>query len=199
MSSGEDLVGGASNGVGLAMNARYLYASFTDPNTIGTFQVKAGCKIRFAGDITVGGLQGGVIDGMAVRGNMLVATYGDGSIESFTIGAGGKLTANSDQQLSVGYNTYGQGRTYQYAAVPGDTVPMVIHANPQLQTSVSDVLLRSTSFRALEPLKVTVNESTVTLEGTVGSAQKLFRRIAIFRKCGNARANGQRRGLSFRL
>src|SRR6516162_8775459 len=32
---------GASNGIGLAMNGKYLYASFTDANTIGTFRVKA--------------------------------------------------------------------------------------------------------------------------------------------------------------
>jgi sugar lactone lactonase YvrE len=99
---------GASNGVGLAMNARYLYASFTDPNTIATFQVKAGCKIKFVGDITVGGLQGGVIDGMAVRGNVLVATYGDGSIESFNI-SGGVPVSNRDEQNSTGSGT---GNTY---------------------------------------------------------------------------------------
>jgi hypothetical protein len=52
---------GSSNGVGLAMNTQYLYASFTNSNTIGTFQVKPGCKIKFVGDITVGGLQGGVV------------------------------------------------------------------------------------------------------------------------------------------
>jgi hypothetical protein len=38
---------GTSNGIGLAMNAKYLYASFTDSSTIGTFQVKPGCKITF--------------------------------------------------------------------------------------------------------------------------------------------------------
>src|SRR5271170_2474525 len=71
---------GASNGVGLAMNPQYLYASFTDSSNIGTFQVLPGCKLKFVGDITVGGLHGGVIDGMVVHGNIMVATYGDGSI-----------------------------------------------------------------------------------------------------------------------
>ncbi|MGA8732823.1 MAG: hypothetical protein WB558_02775, partial [Terriglobales bacterium] len=46
---------GASNGIGLAMNSQYLYASFTDSSNIGTFQVLPGCKIKFVGDITVGG------------------------------------------------------------------------------------------------------------------------------------------------
>ena len=99
---------GGTNGVGLAMNSHYLYASFTDSNTIGTFQVKPGCKIKFVGDITVGGLQGGVIDAMAVHRNMLVATYGDGSIESFNVSAGLPVS-NGDEQDSTGSKT---GNTY---------------------------------------------------------------------------------------
>jgi sugar lactone lactonase YvrE len=102
---------GASNGIGLAMNGKYLYASFTDANTIGTFRVKAGCKLSFVGDLNVGGLQGGTIDGMAVHGNMLVATYGDGSIESFNISAGVPVS-NGDRQNSTGShggNTYPNG------------------------------------------------------------------------------------------
>ena len=104
--SGSD--SGTLNGIGLAMNSQYLYASFTDANTIGTFQVKPGCKLKFIGDITVGGLQGGVIDGMAVHGNMLVATYGDGSIESFDISAGVPVS-NGDEQNSTGSRN---GATY---------------------------------------------------------------------------------------
>ena len=92
---------GSSNGVGLAMNTKYLYASYTDSNTIGTFRVKPGCKLSFVGDITVSGLSGGVIDGMAIHGNMMVVTYGDGSIESFNILAG-KPVSNGDAQNSTG-------------------------------------------------------------------------------------------------
>src|SRR5271169_3118117 len=66
---------GSSNGIGMAINSQYLYASFTDSNTIGTFQVKSGCALKFVGDINVGGLQGGFIDGMVVHGNIMVATY----------------------------------------------------------------------------------------------------------------------------
>jgi hypothetical protein len=76
---------GTTNGIGLAMNSQYLYASFTDYSTIGTFKVLPGCKLKFVGDISVIGLQGGTIDGMVIRGNMMVASYGDGSIESFNI------------------------------------------------------------------------------------------------------------------
>jgi hypothetical protein len=92
---------GLSNGVGLALNAQYLYASFTDSNTIGTFQIEPGCGLSFIDDITVGGLQGGAIDGMAVHGNTLVATYGDGSIESFSL-VSVMPVSNGDQQISTG-------------------------------------------------------------------------------------------------
>jgi len=123
--------GGTSNGIGLAMNARYLYASFSDSSTIGTFQVQAGCKIKFVADITVAGLQGGVIDGMAVRGNMLVVTYGDGSIESFNISAGVPVS-NGDEQNSTGSRS---GNTYPndiditqdgHYAIFGDTATSTI-------------------------------------------------------------------------
>jgi 6-phosphogluconolactonase (cycloisomerase 2 family) len=102
---------GTSNGIGLAMNSRYLYAGFSDSNTIGTFRVKPGCKIKFVGDINVGGLQGGIVDGMAVHGKMLVVTYGDGSIESFNISAGVPVS-NGDKQNSTGSsggNSYPSG------------------------------------------------------------------------------------------
>jgi len=103
---------GASNGIGLAVNAQYVYASFTDDSTIGTFQVKPGCKLSFVGDTAVAGLQGGVIDGMYIHGNIMVVTYGDGSIESFNISTGTPVS-NGDEQNSTGYskggNTYPSG------------------------------------------------------------------------------------------
>jgi 6-phosphogluconolactonase (cycloisomerase 2 family) len=90
------------------MNSQNLYASFTDSNTIGTFQVRPGCKLTFIGDTAVGGLQGGVIDGMATHGDIMVVTYGDGSIESFNISAGTPVP-NGDEQNSTGGRT---GNTY---------------------------------------------------------------------------------------
>jgi 6-phosphogluconolactonase (cycloisomerase 2 family) len=122
---------GASNGVGLAMNTKYLYASFTDSNTIGTFKVQPGCKITFVGDTNVSGLQGGVIDGMAVHGSILVGTYGDGSIESFNISAGTPVS-NGDKQNSTGSsggNTYPNGIDITqdgHYAIFGDTSPSTV-------------------------------------------------------------------------
>lgn len=95
---------GASSGIGLALNSQFLYASFTDANTIGTFQVLPGCGLLFINDISVGGLQGGTIDAMSLHGNMLVTTYADGSIESFDV-SGGVPLSNGDLQNSTGANS----------------------------------------------------------------------------------------------
>ncbi len=91
---------GTTNGIGLVMNSQYLYASFSDSNTIGTFQVQSGCSLTFVNDVSVIGMQGGVINGMAIHGNMMVTTYGDGSIESFDISSGPPVS-NGDLQNST--------------------------------------------------------------------------------------------------
>jgi 6-phosphogluconolactonase (cycloisomerase 2 family) len=93
---------GTTNGISLAMNANYLYASFTDSNTIGTFAVLPGCQLSFLSDTSAVGLNGGTINGMALSGNVLVVAYGDGSIESFNV-SGGAPVSNGDEQNSTGY------------------------------------------------------------------------------------------------
>src|SRR5258706_2201493 len=75
--AGSETDTGAGNGIGLAVNDQYLYAGFTDSSTIGTFKVLSGCGLMFVTDISVGGLRGGVINGMAVPGNILVADFND--------------------------------------------------------------------------------------------------------------------------
>lgn len=98
---------GLSNGIGLVAAGGYLYASFTDPNTIGTFKIQTGCNLMFINDTTVGGLKGGVINAMAANGTTLVTSFTDGSIESFNISSG-TPTPNSDEQIStVTRKTYG--------------------------------------------------------------------------------------------
>lgn len=108
--SGSDTDGGTSNGIGLAMNSSYLYASFSDSNTIGTFAVESGCGLTFIGDTSVKGLHGGIINGMAVHGTMLIASFTDGSIESFNI-SGGTPLPNGDEQSATAMTT-SQGATY---------------------------------------------------------------------------------------
>jgi 6-phosphogluconolactonase (cycloisomerase 2 family) len=101
---------GITNGVGLAVNAQYVYAGFSDFSTIGTFQVQPGCSLTFVNDISVSGLQGGVVSAIAIHGNILIVTYNDGSIESFNISSGTPVS-NGDKQNSTGY-LKSQGATY---------------------------------------------------------------------------------------
>ncbi|MGO8795467.1 MAG: YncE family protein [Candidatus Sulfotelmatobacter sp.] len=92
---------GSANGIGLAINNQYLYASYTTSNTIATFQVQPGCGLSFVSDLTVVGLQGGFGDGMAISGSTMVVSYGDGSIQSFNISSGVPVS-NGDLQNSTG-------------------------------------------------------------------------------------------------
>jgi 6-phosphogluconolactonase (cycloisomerase 2 family) len=91
---------GTSNGIGLALGTQFLYASFTDSNTIGTFQIQPGCSLSFVNDVAVGGLAGGIINGMAIRGTFMIATYTDGSIESFDLSSGTPVS-HGDKQYST--------------------------------------------------------------------------------------------------
>ena len=93
---------GTLNGTGLAINSSYLYATYTDSNNIGTFQILPGCQLSFLGDTPVAGLNGGGIYAVAATNSLLIATYGDGSIESFNI-SGGTPMPNGDQQDSTGF------------------------------------------------------------------------------------------------
>jgi len=152
---------GASNGIGLAMNAQYLYASFTDFSTIGTFQVLPGCKLKFVSDITVAGLQGGIVDGMVLHGDMMVVTYGDGSIESFNISAGVPVS-NGDEQNSTGSrrgNTYPSGIDITqdgHYAIFGDTSPFTI-------IEVSDISSGKLTPTVVYRLGNAINSSNVLL------------------------------------
>jgi hypothetical protein len=152
---------GASNGVGLAMNPQYLYASFTDFSTIGTFQVLPGCKLKFVSDITVAGLQGGIVDGMVLHGDMMVVTYGDGSIQSFNISAGVPVS-NGDEQNSTGSskgNTYPSGIDITqdgHYAIFGDTSPFTI-------IEVSDISSGKLTPTVVYRLGNAINSSNVSL------------------------------------
>jgi 6-phosphogluconolactonase (cycloisomerase 2 family) len=154
---------GTTNGIGLAMNSQYLYASFTDYSTIGTFKVLPGCKLKFVGDISVIGLQGGTIDGMVIRGNMMVASYGDGSIESFNI-SGGVPVSNGDEQNSTAShdgtsNTYPNGIDITqdgHFAVFGDTSPLTV-------VEVSDISSGKLTPTVVYHLGNGINSSTILL------------------------------------
>ena len=152
---------GASNGVGLAINSKYLYASFTDSSNIGTFKVLSGCKLKFVSDITVAGLQGGFVDGMVIHGDIMVVTYGDGSIQSFNISAGVPVS-NDDEQNSTGSRA---GNTYPSAiditqdghyAIFGDTSPFTI-------VEVSDISSGKLTPTVVYHLGSAINASNILL------------------------------------
>lgn len=92
---------GTANGIGLAADAHYLYATYSTSSTIGTFKIQSGCTLGFVGDVFAVGLNGGLVQGMAIHGSMMVMTYGDGSIESFNL-SGGVPVSNGDAQNSTG-------------------------------------------------------------------------------------------------
>jgi hypothetical protein len=93
---------GTSYGIGLAANNRYLYASYAGSGNIGTFEIQPGCKLNFLDDTFTVGLNNGWVTGMAVRGALMVVSYGDGSIESFDV-SHGEPVSNRDVQYSSGF------------------------------------------------------------------------------------------------
>jgi hypothetical protein len=100
VASGSFTDSGQSNGIGLVAQGGYVYASFTDSNTIATFSIEGGCSLTFLSDTAVSGLGGGTINAMATNGAMMIVTYTDGSIESFNI-ANGAPVSNGDAQFST--------------------------------------------------------------------------------------------------
>jgi len=89
------------NGIGLAISDNYLYATFSGSGNIGVFRIQPGCKLRFVADLHAQGLSGGTAEGIAIHSNVMVVTYGDGSIESFDISRGLPVS-HGDAQYSPG-------------------------------------------------------------------------------------------------
>jgi hypothetical protein len=161
--SGSSTDSGAANGIGLAVNDHYLYAAFTTSNTIATFAVLSDCSLQFINDIPVAGLQGGFIDGMVLHGNLMVVTYGDGSIESFNI-ASGTPASNGDEQNSTGY-LKSQGVSYPnsieitqdgHYALFGDTSTSTV-------VEVSDIRSGQLSKTSVYLLGPAINSSNILL------------------------------------
>jgi 6-phosphogluconolactonase (cycloisomerase 2 family) len=160
---GSQTDGGTSNGIGLAVNSNYLYASFTDSNTIGTFSVQPGCGLAFIGDTSVVGQHQGVINGMALHGTMLIASYTDGSIESFDI-SGGTPVSNGDKQTSTAtgasqYATYANSidiTSDGHYAIFGDT-------STQLSVEVSDISSGKLTKTKVYQTYLTISSSNILL------------------------------------
>ena len=95
---------GFDNGIGLANNGSYLYAAFSLSGTLATFAIQPGCQLQYMSSMPAPGLHAGSVKGMAVHGNVIVLTYGDGSIQSFNISAGAPVS-NGDLQNATGYTS----------------------------------------------------------------------------------------------
>ncbi len=93
---------GISDGIGLTVNANYLYAGYGDSQSIGVFSTSPGCGLTYLQSLPAAGKNGGSPTGIAVRNNILVVSYGDGSIQSFDV-THGIPTPNNDLQNSLGF------------------------------------------------------------------------------------------------
>jgi hypothetical protein len=160
---GSDTDSGATNGIGMAMNGQYLYAGFTTSNTIGTFQVQSDCSLSFVNDVAVVGLQAGFINGIAVHGNMLVATFGDGSIASYDISSGTPVS-NGDEQNSTGY-VKAQGTTYPNQVEISKDGRFAIFGDTSTSTmvEVSDLSTGRLNTTVAYALGTTLNSSNILL------------------------------------
>jgi hypothetical protein len=81
---------GSRLGVGLALNGKLLYSSYTTTGTIAVWKVNLNCTLQYMTETHSVGLNGGATDGMAVTpdGTKLIATYADGSVAAFAVGTG---------------------------------------------------------------------------------------------------------------
>ena len=104
--SGSASDAGGAKGIGLAVDRKALYASFTGSGTIGVYRLGPQCTLKFVQDVSAVGLFGGDIDGMKIHGNLLVVAYGDGSVSSFDVSTGIPVS-NNDLQETAGYGAYG--------------------------------------------------------------------------------------------
>jgi 6-phosphogluconolactonase (cycloisomerase 2 family) len=91
-----------THGLGIVAHNGYVYAAFLNSRTLAAFKIASGCKLEYVDNLVAKGLNHGAITGMAAHGNILVVTYGDGSIQSFNV-ANGTPVSNQDEQNSTGY------------------------------------------------------------------------------------------------
>ena len=106
-----------SDGLGITVAGGYIYANYTGntavggstPPSIGIWKIGSGCTLSFVTHLAnTAGINGGLIDGMAVtpNGKYLIVGYGDGSVGSYAIG-GGSISLIG-QEIITG-NTVGAG------------------------------------------------------------------------------------------
>jgi 6-phosphogluconolactonase (cycloisomerase 2 family) len=137
---GSDADNGEDHGVGLVANEHYLYAAFTVTNTIATFRVLPGCKLKFLGDITTHPSQHGgtALNGMALHGSMLVVSYLFGVVESFNVSKGLPVS-NGDQQITTGNATGNEPESVDITADGHFAIFADFQKNSSLNSTVVEV------------------------------------------------------------
>jgi hypothetical protein len=108
---------GIPDGIGMAVNGRYLYAGYGDSQSIGVFSTSPGCGLTFLQDVPAAGKNGGSPTGIAVRNNLLVVSYGDGSTQSFDV-TNGIPAPNNDLRNSRGFAGPTTGLNQPLANIP---------------------------------------------------------------------------------
>jgi len=104
--------GGPNKGIPLAVDRRtgfpYLFAGFTSSNEIAFFKINPStCQPFWSSSTTAVGVSGAPLEALAVSAagpHILIATYADGSIQSFKVG-GGVLIPTGPPFQSTGFTT----------------------------------------------------------------------------------------------
>ena len=181
--TGSSTDAGTSNGIGLNIQGGYLYATFTDSNTIGTFKIESGCTLMFINDTSALGLNSGVINAMASHGHMLIASYTDGSIQSFDISNGTPIS-NGDEQISTATVKSGDStfpnqieitRDGHYA-IFGDTSTAVVLEVSDISSGAlsKTVMYKSTESISSSTIKLSPDENILYVVNTQGDSVSAY-------------------------
>jgi hypothetical protein len=102
---------------------------------LATYEILPGCTLKFIQDVAAAGLNGGQVLDMWVHEHILVASFQDGSIESFNV-AGGVPVPNGDLQYSTGHMLYNSAPSGvditadgHYAVFGGTNVPPLVEVS----------------------------------------------------------------------
>jgi hypothetical protein len=93
---------GTSGGIGLTVGGSYLFASYAGSSNIGVWQILTGCKLKLLHTQTIPSPPASLR--AAPDGKTLVLAYGYGAnqVDSFSVGANGKLTEHGPYAATAG-------------------------------------------------------------------------------------------------
>jgi len=93
---------GTSGGIGLTTAGNYLFAGYAGSSNIGVWKILTGCKLKLLGTKTIPSPTAGMR--VTPDGKTVVVAYGYGAnqVDSFSVGADGKLTENGPYAATAG-------------------------------------------------------------------------------------------------